>query len=170
MDLILDKGARQAGEFAEHTPRTSFQTRSTSEKSDIWPNERTEEERLLLQVEMLLKLRFEVKNQGESKAMSKEDEYSVRQMESSRVKQGEKYEMSCLWKKGCPSLTSNLKYALSRLDGLLRSKKLTPSLREQYSLIFQEWSVKGYIKQLDLSLLREKHCWFLPHFPVLRQD
>ena len=33
--------------------------------------------------------------------VSKEDNYSVKQMECSRIKQGRKFKMLCLWKKEC---------------------------------------------------------------------
>jgi len=172
-EVVLNcaRGSTSTSENKVQFPEVSEKgNRNERSYKEIQISEESEEERLLQQIETLLKSQWEVENQGESQAMSKEDEYSVRQMESSRVKRGEKYEMSCLWKKGCPSLTSNLKYALSRLDSLLRSKKLTPSLREQYGAILQEWVDKGYVRRLDSSKLSEKDCWFLPHFPVIRQD
>mgnify|MGYP000958961649 FL=1 len=68
-----------------------------------------------------------VENQGEDTEQSRDEQHALDTAKSTREKVGEKYGISCLWKKGCPSLKSNVNYVKSHLDALMRMKCFIPA-------------------------------------------
>jgi len=106
-----------------------------------------------------------VENQGEDTEQSRDEQHALDTAKSTREKVGEKYGISYLWKKGCPSLKSNVNYVKSRLDALMRMKRFTPAVKRQYA-----WEEKGYIKRLPVGCLKNKEAWYIPHLPVICED
>jgi len=118
----------------------------------------------------LLENQWVIENQGEEKARSKEDIYAIRLMSEGRRRVKDRYEMPCLWRKGCPNLTNNLRYACARLRELDHRGYFTPEIRLQYDAVFQDWLNKGYVKRISDESLEDEKCWFWPHFPKIRGD
>ena len=120
--------------------------------------------------DLISKTLWEVSDKGEDKVLSAEEIYALDTMIASRKKVGAHYEISALWKKGCPTLKNNLPYALARLRGLNRLKRFTPDVRDRYEEVFDSWISKGYLEELHPNRRFEEETWILPHFPVLRDD
>ena len=70
---------------------------------------------------------------------------------------------------GRPQLTSNIATAKS-LFNLERSLARRPPVYDQYSQLVAQHLEKGYITRFDADVLTEPDQWFLPHFPIVRQD
>ena len=79
------------------------------------------------------------------------------------------YEIGIPWRKGEPKFSDNYSVALSRLESLEKSLlKKEPEIKEAYQNVIDDYIQKGYIRKL--SVKKEESQWFLPHFPVVRQD
>ena len=87
---------------------------------------------------------------------------------------GERYEVAVPWHEEKPDLPSNYSSAESRLIKTERSLLRNPDadLAVKYDEILSAYVEKGYLVKLegtDAELARED-SWFLPHFPVIRND
>jgi hypothetical protein len=79
-----------------------------------------------------------------------------------------RYEIGIPWKKDKPEFTNNYELALSRLNNLERSlQKKDPKIRESFTKIIEDYSEKGYVRK---TTQKDENQWFLPHFPVVRED
>ena len=59
---------------------------------------------------------------------------------------------------------------LQRLESLERSLRRQPDVAERYKDAFENHEKKGYIKKLTGKDAFKRPKWFLPHFPVVRED
>ena len=80
-----------------------------------------------------------------------------------------RYEIGIPWKRGEPHLVNNYEMALNRLKtqeiSLVRRGS---EVANTYDEIIKDYERKGYVKKVPKS--NEPEQWFLPHFPVIRQD
>ena len=76
------------------------------------------------------------------------------------------YEISTIWREGEPRFINNYKYAEKRLKTTLSSKLNEPTLYEQYEQKLEGWLKSGYTEKTSFK----EPQFFLPHFPVIRQD
>ena len=80
-----------------------------------------------------------------------------------------RYKIGVPWKVGEPKLTNNYEVALDRLRSQEKSlKKKGPEVMKTYSKILEDDEKKKYIQKVPKSEAEEQ--WFLPHFPVIRED
>ena len=80
-----------------------------------------------------------------------------------------RYEIGIPWKVNEPRFTSNYKQAISRLVSLERSlRKKGVEVSTSYNSIIEEYLEKCYVRKVPLTA--EDDQWFLPHFPVIRND
>ena len=80
-----------------------------------------------------------------------------------------RYEIGIPWKRGEPHLVNNYEMALNRLKTQERSLVRRGSeVANTYDEIIKDYERKGYVKKVPKS--NEPEQWFLPHFPVIRQD
>lgn len=94
---------------------------------------------------------------------SKLAEETLHQLEDNR------YEMGIPWKANEPRFTSNYEQAISRLESLERSlRKKGVEISTSYNNIVEEYLEKGYVRKVPSTA--DKDQWFLPHFPVIRND
>ena len=88
--------------------------------------------------------------------------------ETSRFK-NDRYEIGIPWKRGEPHLVNNYEMALKRLktqeQSLLRK---SPEIAQAYDEIIKDYERKEYITKVPKT--NDTEQWFLPHFPVIRQD
>ena len=86
---------------------------------------------------------------------------------------GQRYEVGIPWLRGLeePDIEENRKTAEHRLNSLLSMLERKPAIKLQYAAVLQSHLKKGYTR-----LVPEKEAqggmkqWFLPHFPVVRED
>ena len=74
---------------------------------------------------------------------------------------------------GKPDLKSNRQMAERRLESLERSlRKHGPVVEKEYSRVLEAQEAKGYIRKVKEEEVQEAgdDQWYLPHFPVVRQD
>ena len=75
------------------------------------------------------------------------------------------------WTNGhSPNVTENRRMAESRLDSLERTLSRKPEVAKQYNEVLENHLAKGYIVKCSGSDQQHQDQWFLPHFPVIRQD
>ena len=80
------------------------------------------------------------------------------------------------WTNGArePDLTSgsNRKMAEHRLISLLRSLDRRPGLRVKYAGVLEDYLKKSYVRKVTTEEVElcGNNQWFLPHFPVVRED
>ena len=110
----------------------------------------------------------------EEMAPSHLERITIDRVKTSIKHDGERYEVAVPWRDAAPDLPSNYASAESRLVKLERSLLRNPDadLPAKYDEIFASYVDKGYLVKLtgsDVEPAREDG-WFLPHFPVIRND
>jgi len=87
---------------------------------------------------------------------------------------GTRFEVGVPWvhSDGQPHLQSNRPLAEKRLWSLQRSLEKKPAVRLEYSAVLKSYLEKEYIQQVHPSVVKADgdRQWFLPHFPVVRED
>jgi len=147
---------------------------SNKEEDVIWMLGRSgsadtsNESKELQELANLIQAQWSVEAMGEDLAPSPDEQYALSIMRSSRRRVGGQFEIGVLWRPGCPTLKSNLKYALARLKGLEKLKGFTSGVRADYEAIFDLWLEQGYIVELDGDRSKDDEAWYLPHFPVIK--
>lgn len=80
-----------------------------------------------------------------------------------------RYTIGIPWKRGEPQLVNNFEMALGRLKNQEKSLlKKGPEVAKSYDQIIKDYEKKGYVTKVPKS--EESNQWFLPHFPVIRED
>ncbi|KAK3710253.1 hypothetical protein QZH41_006792, partial [Actinostola sp. cb2023] len=79
-------------------------------------------------------------------------------------------EIAIPWKEDVPTLPDNRKQAESRLLSLETSLKKKPQIAERYKEVMDANIKKGYIQKVEPHEEDTKPSWYLPHFPVVRED
>ena len=101
-------------------------------------------------------------NQEEILAMSK--------VEKSRRWIGERYEVAIPWKEEFPSLPDNREEAERRLFSLEKNLIKKPEVARRYKEAMNANVEKGYVRKLEPNEGEDGPSWYLPHFPVIRED
>ena len=93
-------------------------------------------------------------------------------VESTASFQNGRMRLGIPWKcEGGPAVESNRPMAERRLAGLERSLDKRPTVRDAYEKVIESHCAKGYVRQVpDLELTSDEPQWYLPHFPVVRDD
>ena len=87
---------------------------------------------------------------------------------------GERFEVGIPWKTGkdSPVVSCDQSMAFQRLASLHRTFNRKPDIQLQYTKVLESYLEKGYIQLVKAQIVEEDGCnqWFLPHFPVVRED
>ena len=114
-----------------------------------------------------------VRNEKE-KIISYEEKSALQKAQNSLKFDGEHYEVGVPWRREQPDLRGNFGYALNRMKKTEQSlmKNEDKSLLAKYSTNFEDYVSKGYMKKIAPEVTEEvlSDSWFLPHFPVIRND
>ena len=78
------------------------------------------------------------------------------------------YQISTLWKSSEPNFLSNHNYAEKRLMSTVKNKLSDPECFKKYDEKIKGWLESNYIEETENE--PDKPQFFLPHFPVIRQD
>ncbi len=88
--------------------------------------------------------------------------------EKTRVAKDGRYEIGIPWKAGEPQFENNYDMAYRRLQNLEKSlMKKGPDVATEYNKIIEDNVNKNYVRKVQL---KEEQQWFLPHFPVVKDD
>ena len=101
-------------------------------------------------------------NQEEILAMSK--------VKKSRRWIGGRYEVAIPWKEEFPSLPDNREEAEKRLFSLERNLLKRPEVAKRYKEAMNANIEKGYVRKLEPNEGEDSPSWYLPHFPIIRED
>ena len=80
------------------------------------------------------------------------------------------YEVGIPWIQEEITLENNHVLAQKRLENLERSLQRRPEVARKYNEVLSSHLKKGYIRKLTLEESMVGPKWFLPHFPVIRED
>ena len=110
---------------------------------------------------------------SEESLMSREEQEALKKVSQSLSYNGDRYQAAVPWKDKEPQLVSNYAAAMQRLVRLEHSlKRIGGDLPARYGEILEEYVKKGYMTKTPVSEKTntgEKE-WFLPHFPVIREE
>jgi hypothetical protein len=98
-----------------------------------------------------------------------EEQLALDKAKSSLKYTGSRYEIGIPWKEDHPILPNNRSMAERRFFSLEKSLNKKPKVAERYNEVMQSNIDKGYIVETTFPT-SEQACWYLPHFPVIRED
>ena len=82
----------------------------------------------------------------------------------------ERYEVAIPWKEEFPSLPDNREEAERRLFSLEKNLIKKPEVARRYKEAMNANVEKGYVRKLEPNEGEDGPSWYLPHFPVIRED
>ena len=99
-----------------------------------------------------------------------EERLAMTKAEESRKWKGDRYEVAIPWKAEVPPLPDNRAEAEKRLKSLEKSLLRRPRVAERYKEAMNANLDKGYVRKVHPDELDTRPGWYLPHFPVIRED
>ncbi|XP_043202130.1 uncharacterized protein LOC122370531 [Amphibalanus amphitrite] len=107
--------------------------------------------------------------------LTTDEKSAVAHAEETMEMQDGRYEVGVPWKGHTPALnqrSNNKGVALARLRSLEASLLKKPDLKDKYEEVIASNLEKGYVRKLEESdvAIQNEACWYLPHFPVVRED
>ncbi|XP_077992825.1 uncharacterized protein LOC144446858 [Glandiceps talaboti] len=81
-----------------------------------------------------------------------------------------RYEVAIPWRDEQPDLPDNRRLAENRLISLERALSKKPILAARYKEVMEANIRKGYFEKVNDSVENLGPSWYLPHFPVVRED
>ena len=109
-----------------------------------------------------------VRNSDDSQ-MNQEEILAMSKVEKSKRRIGGRYEVAIPWKEEFPSLPDNREEAEKRLFSLEKNLK-KPEVARRYQEAMNANVEKGYVRKLEPNKGEDGQGWYLPHFPVIRED
>ncbi|KAK3704311.1 hypothetical protein QZH41_007495 [Actinostola sp. cb2023] len=106
----------------------------------------------------------------DNELLSPDERLATNKAIESRRKIDDRYEIAIPWKEDVPTLPDNRKQAESRLLSLETSLKKKPQIAERYKEVMDANIKKGYIQKVEPHEEDTKPSWYLPHFPVVREE
>ena len=104
-----------------------------------------------------------------SEMLTNDEKRAIELLSTSKQTEKGKYIVSVLWKNDNSTLENNYRQAKNRLISLLKSKMFrNDDVLKRYEEVIQTWLEKGYIE--TVNGVEATKGYFLPHFPVIRQD
>lgn len=99
-----------------------------------------------------------------------EENKILEQLENSVSYDGESYTVPIPWKNECPKMPDNSEMALKRLENTEKRLLKDPVVGKAYCDVIDQYLEKGYISKIDCPDGEVNLQWYLPHFPVIRND
>ena len=110
-----------------------------------------------------------VRNSDDSQ-MNQEEILAMSKVEKSKRRIGGRYEVAIPWKEEFPSLPDNREEAEKRLFSLEKNLLKKPEVARRYQEAMNANVEKGYVRKLEPNKGEDGQGWYLPHFPVIRED
>ncbi|KAL9968821.1 hypothetical protein ACROYT_G020955 [Oculina patagonica] len=102
--------------------------------------------------------------------LSQEEVSAMTKAEKSRRWIGGRYEVAIPWKEELPAVPDNREEAEKRLYSLEKSLLKKPEVAQRYKEAMNANVDKGYVRKLETEVVNDGPSWYLPHFPVIRED
>ena len=112
---------------------------------------------------------LEVRNSDDNQ-LNQEEILAMSKVEKSRRWIGERYDVAIPWKEEFPSLPDNREEAERRLFSLEKNPFKKPEVARRYKEAMNANVEKGYVRKLEPNEGEDGPSWYLPHFPVIRED
>ncbi|XP_064648547.1 uncharacterized protein LOC135500823 [Lineus longissimus] len=97
-----------------------------------------------------------------------EERAIIKRTEASKVYTDNRYEVSIPWVGDTTDLPNNFQEARRRLLSIERTLLKKPHLAEKYCDWMRQNIQKGYLQEIEAA--NAEGGWYLPHFPVVRED
>ena len=81
-----------------------------------------------------------------------------------------RYEVAIPWKDDEPPLHCNRTTSEDRVYSLEKHLQRRPDVAEKYFQVMEANKAKGYVRKLEPGEIDDGLSWYLPDFPVVRQD
>ena len=78
--------------------------------------------------------------------------------------------MGLPWKSVAPPLRNNFTMAFTRLEGTERKLARQPEIARDYQKVISCYEQKVYIREVQTESDDAGQVWYVPHFPVVKQD
>ena len=111
---------------------------------------------------------LEVRNSNNQ--LNQEEILAMSKVEKSRRWIAGRYKVAIPWKEEFPSLPDNREEAEKRLFSLEKNLLKKPEVASHYKEAMKANVEKGYIRKLEPNEAEDGPSWYLPHFPVIRED
>ena len=122
------------------------------------------------QLDSLIKQMWEIE-EPQSCALVRPQDIEAEQTVLASLKQtSDGYMVGLPWKSVAPSLENNYTMALTRLESTERKLAKQPEIATAYQGVINSYKQKGYIREVQKEDEQVDKVWYLPHFPVVRQD
>ena len=107
---------------------------------------------------------------GGATPMTTDEQQALSKATSSKTLLLDRYEIGIPWMMDKPNLPDNYREAERRLLSLEKTLGRKPQLAEQYKVGMKKNIESGYITMVGVDRDNLTKGWYLPHFPVIRED
>ncbi|XP_022809281.1 uncharacterized protein LOC111346251 [Stylophora pistillata] len=107
---------------------------------------------------------------NQNKPLTAEEVLATRKVAESRCYAEGRYEVAIPLQDDEPPLYCNRNTAEDRLYSLEKHLQRRPDVAEKYCHVMEANEAKGYIRKLEPGEIDDGPSWYLPHFPVVRED
>ena len=122
------------------------------------------------QLDALIKQMWEIEEPQSCSLVRPQDKEAEKTVLATLKQTSEGYVVGLPWKSVAPSLEDNYTMALTRLESTERKLAKQPEIAAAYQEVINGYERKGYICEVQSEKEQVTKVWYLPHFPVVRQD
>ena len=122
------------------------------------------------QLDTLIKQMWEIEEPQSCSLVRPQDKEAEKTVLATLKQTSEGYVVGLPWKSVAPSLEDNYSMALTRLESTERKLAKQPEIAAAYQEVINGYERKGYICEVQSEKEQVTKVWYLPHFPVVRQD
>ena len=101
---------------------------------------------------------------------TQEESKILEQLETSVSYDNESYTVPIPWKNESPIMPDSREMALKRLENTEKRLQNDPVVGKAYCDVIDQYLEKGYISKIGCAITKHGKEWYLPHFPVIRND
>ncbi len=138
--------------------------KTTREKKATIPPETKSADKAL--TEAVLRM-YQIDDAAGDNPTSQRDEAIFRLLRGAMIKVGSRYQLPVLWKQKTVTLNNNFPQAAKRLKTL---KFANASIATQYHNQIDDWIKHDFVEEVMTSTPNTDKAYYLPHFPVIRED
>ena len=107
---------------------------------------------------------------NQNKPLTAEEVLAALKVAESRCYAEGRYEVAIPWKDDERPLHCNRMTAKDQLYSLEKHLQRRPDIAEKYRHVMEANKAKGYVRKLEPGEIDDGPSWYLPHFPVVRED
>ncbi|KAK2558628.1 hypothetical protein P5673_018821 [Acropora cervicornis] len=122
------------------------------------------------QLDALIKQMWDIEEPQSCSLIRPEDKEGEKTVLATLKQTPDGYTVGLPWKSVAPPLRNNFTMALTRLEGTERKLARQPEIARAYQEVISSYEQKGYIREVQTESDEAGKVWYLPHFPVVRQD